>query len=406
MRLNLLRGLPREVGVLTAIAFAVALGFGIVAPALPVFAKRFGVGETAAAAVISAFAFMRFISALGSGRLVDRTGERILLASGIGIVAVSSALAGLAQSYVQLIVLRGIGGVGSAMFSVSAVNLVLRVVGPELRGRATGAYQSGFIIGGITGPTLGGLLTAVSIRAPFFVYAGTLAIAGTIAMVFLSRARLRDRTPQEGEQSKDAEGEERRVTLRDALRTSAYRAALTANLANGWVFFGVRSALIPLFVVAVLGRGPFWTGVGFAVVSGVQALTLLVAGRFADVRGRRPAMVIGAVLAAASMAALTAPNSLALYLASMVLLGAGASFLGVAPGAVVGDVAGGRSGTVVAFYQMSRDFGTIVGPLIAGALAQNFSYTAAFATSAAIMVAAGGLAAGSRETRRAGQPAG
>lgn len=429
MRLDLLRGLPREVGVLTAVSFTVALGFGIVAPALPVFARNFGVGETAAAAVISAFAFMRFVSALGGGRLVDRVGERVLLAAGIGIVAVSSALAGLAQSYTALLVLRGIGGVGSALFTVSAFNLLMRVVGPELRGRATGTYQSGFIVGGVTGPTLGGLLAAISIRAPFFVYAGTLAIAGTVAMVFLSRAslesgsagepgsrtRLRDRLRGRRRESDAAPGsargrtqdgpetepEERRVTLADALRSSAYRAALTANMGNGWVFFGVRTALIPLFVVEVMGRGPLWTGVGFGVVSGVQALTLLVAGRIADTYGRRPAIIGGAILAAVSMVTLALPASLALYLGSMVLLGAGASFLGVAPGAIVGDVAGGRSGTVVALYQMSRDFGVIVGPLVAGLLAQGTSYGMAFALSAAIMAATAGLAAASRETRTA-----
>src|SRR6186997_2484322 len=95
-------GLPREVAVLTAVAFAVAVGFGVVAPAIPVYAREFGVGRTAAGAVISAFAFMRLVSALGSGRLVNRIGERLVLALGIGIVAVSSALAGLAQSYTQL----------------------------------------------------------------------------------------------------------------------------------------------------------------------------------------------------------------------------------------------------------------------------------------------------------------
>ena len=88
-------GMPREVGVLTAVAFAVAVGFGVVAPAIPVYAREFGVGRTAAGAVISAFAFMRLVSALASGRLVNRVGERVVLATGIGIVAVSSALAGL-----------------------------------------------------------------------------------------------------------------------------------------------------------------------------------------------------------------------------------------------------------------------------------------------------------------------
>ena len=171
-------GLPREVLVLTAVAFSVAVGFGVVAPALPIFAKQFGVDNTAAGAVISAFAFMRLVSALGSGRLVNRLGERVILATGIAIVAVSSALAGLSQSYEQLLLLRGIGGVGSAMFTVSALSLLLRVVDADQRGRATGMWQSGFLLGAIAGPAIGGPLTDISLRAPFFVYAATLAVAG------------------------------------------------------------------------------------------------------------------------------------------------------------------------------------------------------------------------------------
>src|SRR5664279_528132 len=73
-RHRLLGDLPREVGVLSAVAFAVALGFGFVAPALPVFARHFGVGRTAAGAVLSVFALMRLASALIGGRLVNRYG--------------------------------------------------------------------------------------------------------------------------------------------------------------------------------------------------------------------------------------------------------------------------------------------------------------------------------------------
>ena len=128
MAFTSLRGLPPAVRALSAVAFCVALGFGIVAPVIPTFARHFGVGRSAAAAVVSAFALMRLVSALGAGRLVDRIGERRCLALGLGVVAVSSALAGLATSYTQLLVLRGIGGVGSAMFTVSAASLLFRIV--------------------------------------------------------------------------------------------------------------------------------------------------------------------------------------------------------------------------------------------------------------------------------------
>src|SRR4029079_19444298 len=91
----------------------VALGFGLVAPALPLFAREFGVGKLAAGAVVSAFAFMRLAMAPFVGRLVNAFGERVMLATGIGVVAVSSLLAGFAQSYWQLLVLRGAGGIRS-----------------------------------------------------------------------------------------------------------------------------------------------------------------------------------------------------------------------------------------------------------------------------------------------------
>ena len=59
------RRLPREVPILTAVSFTVALGYGIVAPAIPAFARQFGVSTVAAASVISAFALMRLVGRCG-----------------------------------------------------------------------------------------------------------------------------------------------------------------------------------------------------------------------------------------------------------------------------------------------------------------------------------------------------
>jgi MFS family permease len=376
---RLLRDLPREVGVLTAVAFAVAVGFGVVVPAIPVFARQFGVGVTAAGAVISAFALMRLVSALAGGKLVDRFGERTILATGIGIVAVSSLLAGLAQNYTQLLVLRGVGGIGSAMFTVSAYTLLLRVVGAEQRGQASGVFQGGFLVGGITGPFIGGVLTSISIRAPFFVYAGTLAVAGLIGTVFLSRTRLGS-TPAPG--NDDAS---QRTGLAAAFRNNAYRAALSTNFAVGWTLFGVRSSLIPLFVIEGLRRDAVWTGIGFAISAIAQTLTLLPAGRFVDTVGRRPAMVFGGALAAVSMLLLALDRSVVAYVVSMLLFGIASGFLGTAPAAVVGDVVQGRGGTVVAAFQMAADLGAIVGPIVAGWLVDGYSYSAAWLVTAAVL---------------------
>lgn len=393
MRSRFFSGLPREVTVLTAVAFAVAVGFGVVAPAIPVFAREFGVGRTAAGAVISAFAFMRLASALASGRLVNRIGERVVLASGIGIVAVSSALAGLAQSYTQLLLLRGVGGIGSAMFTVSAISLLLRVVDADQRGRATSMWQAGFLLGAIAGPAIGGPLTDISLRAPFFVYAGTLAVAGGIGMLFLTHTPLHDL-----ERGSGAAGSNQ-TTLGQALRVSGYRAALTANLGNGWALFGVRSSLIPLFVVEGIGASATWVGVGLLVSAATQGGSLLVVGSFTDRVGRRPGMIAGAALATASLGALAISDNLAVFVVSMAVFGFASAFLGVAPSAAVGDVVSGRGGTVVAVFQMSADVGAVVGPLAAGYLADEYSFGAAWGVTAGVLAAGLVTAVLSTETK-------
>ncbi len=381
--------LPREIRVLVAVAFFVALGFGIVAPALPVFARDFGVGKASAAAVISVFGFLRIAFALPAGRLVDRFGERLVMATGIGIVAVSSLLAGVAQSYAQLIVLRGFGGIGSSMFSISALGLLVRMTEPARRGRAMGFWQGGFLLGGITGPVLGGVIDGISIRLPFFIYAGTLAAAGAVGLIQLRATPLADR---------GSAGTPARTTLRDALRSRAYRAALAANFADSWGAIGVRSALVPLFVSDVLHRKPIWTGIGFLIVSAVNGAMLLPAGRFADNVGRKPVLVTGCLGSGAGIAVLAASQTLPGYLIGLALLGFGSGLLDVAPGAIVGDLVEGRAGPVFAAYTMSSDVGTVVGPVVAGAIA-DISYADAFVSTSAILGAAALLAMMAPETR-------
>ena len=384
------RDLPREVAILSAIAFFVALGFGIVIPAIPIFASSFGVSALAASSVVSAFAFMRFASSPLAGWMTDVLGERLVLASGLIIVAISSALAGLSQSFVQLIVLRGVGGIGSSMFTVSAMALLLRVVAAPQRGRASAAFQAGFLFGGVAGPAAGGLVLAWSVRAPFFFYAGTLAVATVIALVFLTRAHLVER--EETVEEEESGGESRAATLARFMRMPAYRAALGVNFLNGFVTFGIRAALIPLFVVEGLRQGPGLSGVAFLVAAGTQALALLPAGRMADLRGRRPAMIIGTTATIAGMGILvladvlsgnTTVATLLMFLA-MAVLGIAVAYRASAPAAAVGDLMGGRRGGIpIAVFQMISDLGSVIGPLAAGLLLDLAGFSWAFALGAA-----------------------
>jgi len=399
-RTALFEGMPREVFILSIVSFCVALGFGIVGPAIPIFADEFGVSALWASAVVSVFALMRLVGALPAGWLVDRVGERITLATGLVIVAVSSALAGFSGSYSQLLVLRGVGGLGSAMFSVSSLALLLRIVGPDQRGRAANAYQSGFLIGGVVSPAIGGLVLGISIRLPFFLYAVTLGAASVVVIVMLAHTRLHERVSKKPDAVRAGRGSW--SLLREALRNRSYVTALAVNLGNGFASFGLRSAIIPLFVVNGLGLDKAWAGWGAFASAVIQFPFLVRAGRLSDTRGRRLALMIGTGVTFVGLIVLALTGAWWGYLLAMGVLGAAAAFLGAGPSAVVGDVTEGRrEGPVVATFQMMSDVGAVAGPLVAGAIvASTGSYSIGFLVGAAVLALTFVMSATMPETLR------
>ena len=151
-----LRDLPREVSVLVVASFFVAVGFGIIVPAIPLFARSFGVSNAAVGLIISLFALSRFASGLFSGKLVDKFSERTVFAVGVAFVALSVGACGIAQSYNQLLFFRAAGGLGPSMFSVAASSVILRSVSDAQRGHAPSFYNGSFLLGSIALPSLGG----------------------------------------------------------------------------------------------------------------------------------------------------------------------------------------------------------------------------------------------------------
>lgn len=371
-------GLPRDVIVLGLIAFCVAVGFGVLIPVLPVFARSFGVGNFEVGAVVSAFALMRLAVSPFCGRMINWAGERAILAAGVFIVAASSGVAGIAQTYPQLLILRGVGGIGSAMFTVSAMTLLLNSVQPTIRGRAAGFYQGGFLIGGMAGPAIGALLTGISVTAPFFFYAGMLTIAGAVGLALLRGRR-------EGNASGPALPT---VPFRQVVRDARFQAACLTNLAQGWTSFGVRTSLVPVLVVEVLQRPPFWTGIAFAAASIAQTIAVGPAGKFVDTVGRKPGIIVGGILAGCAIIGVPFAPNIWVLMILLCLYGVAASLLGTAPAAAVGDAAGGRGGTAVAVFSMFGDVGAIIGPLVAGLLADHVSYPVAFGVGGLLILVA------------------
>jgi DHA1 family tetracycline resistance protein-like MFS transporter len=383
--------LPREIWVLVGASFLIAIGYGLIGPALPNYAASFDVGIAAASVVVSAFAFVRLVFAPASGRLVTRFGERPIYLWGLSIVAAGTLACALAEDYWQLLLFRSLSGVGSTMFTVSAIGLLIRISPAHLRGKASGLWGTSFLLGGIAGPVFGSALVAVSLRAPFLAYGAALLLTTAFVWWQLRHSALAARAASDGEPT---------MTFRQALAHPTYRAALASNFANGWVVLGVRMSLLPLFVTAVLAKDEAFTGVALAVFAGANAAVVLLAGRIADARGRRLPARVGLTLLAVGTVGLGVTDDPWLFLAAALVAGVGSGGLNPAQSAAVADVLGAkaRGGSVLAGYQMAADVGAVLGPLAAGALAERWSYPAAFAVSGAVVVVALVLWSLSRET--------
>lgn len=375
--------LPREIKVLVAAAFLIAIGFGIVAPVLPQFAKSFDVSVTESAIVVSAFAFTRLIFAPMSGVLVERIGERTTYVSGILVVAASSAACAFAHNYWELLLFRGLGGIGSTMFTVSAMGLLVRMSPPGARGRVSSLYSGAFLLGNITGPAVGGLLAGLGLKLPFLVYAGALLLVALLVGTMLPQVK-------KGTGGPGANPVQAVLTVKEALVIPAYRAVLASNFANGWSAFGIRMALVPLFATIVLGAGPEVSGISLAIFAVGTGIALTVSGKLADIWGRKPMILLGLSVNGVAMGFLGFTGNVPAFFVVSLIAGLGSGLMGPAQQAAVADLIGNKrsGGKVLASFQMSSDLGSIIGPIAAGLLVDTLSYGLAFGMGTAITLLA------------------
>lgn len=372
------RRIPGKIWVLIGASFVIAIGYGLVAPILPAYARSFNVGITAASILISVFAFFRLVFAPVAGRLNTRFGERPIYMTGLVIVSASMFGMAFARSYIELLVFRSVAGIGATFFTISALALLVRLSPPKSRGLASSAYTSAFLIGGLIGPVIGGLLAEYGMRLPFLVYGAALLAATSVVAL-----GLRDVSPSAGPGAPTRPV----FSLAEAWRSPVYKAILVANIAYGWINFGVRIALLPLLAAAVMDTA--WVaGAVLAVGAAGTAGALQAAGRLADRIGRRPLVFAGIALMGGGIGlvgfsvhgSVDQTFGLIIIFSLSLVSGVGAGLLGPAQQAAVADVIGNdrSGGSVLSVFQMTQDVGAILGPILIGVIADRAGYIPAF----------------------------
>lgn len=420
---------PTGLKVLIVASFMIAVGFGLVAPVLPNYAQNFNATVTMATMVVSALAITRLIFAPSAGQMITRWGERPVYTIGMLIVSITSFMIAFAWDYWVLLASRAVAGIGSVMFTVSAMGLLVRLSPAHMRGRISGYYATAFLLGNLLGPVIASALAPFGMRAPFIVYGFSLLAAGLIVWFLMpSQAALEAERDAIMEAAALAEGKGTGVLpsaapspagasgqgakpgsssgksdlpamkVRDALKFSNYRSALVSNWAIGWSVFGVQSSIIPLAAAYLATGGDMSDPVAGTLLASLamatnsfgNALTQTFSGRFSDRFGRRVMAFSGLLLAGSAVTFMGFAPVAWVFVSLTACLGIGAAFMGPSIQAAVSDVIGTRrsGGQVLAVYQMFSDFGMILGPLVAGLIADAWGFVPAFIISGLLLVAA------------------
>ncbi len=376
-----------EVRAAMAGTFVIMLGFGILSPVLPSYARSFGVGYDAVGLLISAFSFARLLSDPFVGRFIDRHGERAMTTLGAVAVGISSIAAGLAPNFPLLVLFRSVGGVGSALFFAALLSFLLRTIPPERSGRVMSVYYGSFNVGFIAGGPLGGLV------AHWFGLASPLHVYGIACFV---SAWLFWRTIHDPIRTAE---EVRRGGFRRLPWSRPFVTVLVTNGAYAWMIAAVFTTLVPLFGVDEVGLTLGGVGIGLAIATGTELVSLFPAGKATDRRGRRAVLAPSLAALAVMTAILGVATTPAMFFVALGLLGVASGYAGVPPAPMLSDVTPEElKGTAVAAFRFVGDLGFVLGPLVAGWVANGYGFAASFAVNAVPSLIALALVLSIRET--------
>lgn len=356
---------------------------GIAAPRLK---TDLGLTATQYGLAASAFFWVYAPGQLVMGWLVDRVRAQWLLAAGLALWGLATALTGLATSLSMLVALRLLLGTGEATTFVCSFALILNHVPEARRGAGIAAIGIGIALGPAAGTLGGGLMLAAFGWRWLFVIVG-----GATLLWLLPWLRVAGRLPA-GPAAATARGPA-------YWRVFANRPALTLSLAQVCWAFGIYFFVtwLPLWLVDVRGytlADMAWLG---SLIFFAQALAAFLVGRWYDravrkaaatARLRRAAAVTGMLSMCAGIAVVGTSDGLVMLIAGLLVAGAGIGTTHVAINLIVQTFAGPSA--VAKWTGVQNGIGNLAGiinPIVTGAIVDaTGSYGWAFALAAGVQL--------------------
>ncbi|RPF32543.1 MFS transporter [Streptomyces sp. TLI_185] len=414
----------------------ICLDASVVNVALPAIGSSFGAGMSGLQWVVDAYTLPFAALMLSTGAFADRTGASRAFALGTAVFTLASAACGLAPNLPSLIGARVVQGAAAAVVLPASLALVRQAYPePKRRARAVATWAAGGSVAVALGPVAGGLLTtAWDWRGIFFVNLPV----GALIVALLVRAPRSERRPS----PLDLPGQATAVLALTGLTFAVIEggtagwAALAVAVLAAVVFFRVETRsphpVVPLglfrnrtvavavaagaavsvafysvvfvfslFFQQVQGLSALHAGLAFLPMTGLIAVTNVVAGKLAGRYGPRLPMLVGQALAVAGLVVLLyvdAGTSSVLAAALLVPLALGCA-LTVPPltaammDAVPAERAGLAAGVLNAARQVAGGLGIAVfGTLVSDGFAEGMRVS--------LVISAGALALTGAATSR------
>lgn len=393
-----LRANAHQFGLLVALNALVGGMVGLERSVLPLVGEE-DFGLTSAAAILAfvvAFGAAKALTNLAAGDLAERFGRKRLLVAGWVVALPVPLLIGLAPSWWFIVAANLLLGVNQGLAWSMTVVMKIDLAGPTRRGLALGLNEAAGYLGvAVTAFATGALAASYAPRTVVWVGAVLIAVTGLLISVLA----VRDTGPHVAlEQQAHGDVEPAHRTLRSAfvhasLRDPILRACSQAGLVNN-LNDALAWGLAPLYLAAN-GASLHEIAIVAAAYPVVWGAGQLLTGWLSDHTGRKPLIVSGMLVQALALGLLVVGDgAFTPSLVAAVLLGAGTAMVYPTLIAAVSDASQPRDrARVVGVYRFWRDFGFVLGALIAGIGTDVTSAQTAIAIVAVLTAASGLLVA-------------
>jgi MFS family permease len=387
-----LRANAGQFALLVALNAFVGAMVGLERSVLPLVGEdEFGLASTSAIlSFVVAFGITKALANLAAGGLAERIGRKRLLVLGWLFALPVPLLIAVAPSWWVIVVANLFLGLNQGLAWSMTVVMKIDLVGPMRRGLALGLNESAGYLGvALTAIATGALAATYAPRTIVWVGAAVVAATGLlVSAVFVHDTGSHVDEEQRAHGSRDARSFRSafaRGSLRDPVLLACSQAGLVNNL-NDALAWG----LAPLYLAAN-GAGVTEVGIVAGVYPTVWGAGQLATGWLSDHVGRKPLIVLGMLVQAGALALLVAGGGrFAPALGAAILLGAGTALVYPTLIAAVADVAlPVERAQLVGVYRFWRDFGFVVGAVIAGVVADGLGADWAIAVVAALTGASG-----------------